>query len=169
MRLSNGQRKLLTEKIIGRQGGALWYEMVDDTYQGRTVEQLLVAFGSDAEHPHVELLALRKRDPKGRVVRVEARELSLPLVTYDTFRAKLAAFVFRWRPLRQETAVVPAGRFEGCYHSRTEIHYGLRKDWAIDSWRHPSVPLSGVVRSRDNYGFVSELVGFGTSGATSDF
>jgi hypothetical protein len=169
MTLSNGQAKLLTEKILKQQGNAFWYEVVHDTYQGRTVEQLLVAFGNDRYHPHVELLALRKKDPQGRVVEVPARQLSLPLVTYDTYRAKVAQLVAPWPPLPREPTVVSAGRFEGCYRGHSESRVGQRDDFVTDSWRHPSVPLSGLVRLQDNHAFVSELVAYGTSDAQSDF
>jgi hypothetical protein len=64
---------------------------------------------------------------------------------------------------------VPAGRFEGCYHSHEEIHGFGHGAWVTDSWRHPSVPLSGLVRVRNNHGLLNELVAYGTSGARSDF
>ena len=169
MTLKDGHKELRTQKILGQRGGAFWYEVVEDTYQGRTVEQLLFAFGNDRDHPHVELLALRRKEPSGRVAQVSARQLSLPLVTYDYYRAKAASLVASWPPLAQEPIVVPAGRFEGCYHSHEETH-GFGHDAGVtDSWRHPSVPLSGLVRLENNRGLVNELVAYGTSGAQSDF
>src|SRR5436305_2008810 len=36
----------LTYKIIGQEGDAVWLEMVNDTYHGRTIQKMLVAFGN---------------------------------------------------------------------------------------------------------------------------
>jgi len=64
---------------------------------------------------------------------------------------------------------VPAGSFEGCYRARTDAQWGPFRS-ASDSWAHPSVPLSGTVRSLGvDKPYTMELVAFGTSGATSDF
>jgi hypothetical protein len=169
MTLATGQPALRTEKLLRQEGDAFWYEVVSDTYQGRTVEQLLVAFGNDGQHPRVELRALRKKDASGRIVEIPARELSTPVDTNDDYRAMVAALVAPWPPQPQELTVVPAGRFEGCYHRHSEIHFGARNGWVTDSWRHPSVPLSGLVRMQDNHAFARELVDYGTSGAQSDF
>jgi hypothetical protein len=169
MTLPNGQQALRTQKILEQRGDAFRYEVVSDTDQGRTVEQLLVTFGSDRRHPRVELLGLRRKDPKGRVVEMSARELSRPLVTNDDYRAMAASLVAPWPPTVQEPAVVPAGRFEGCYRIRRATNFGRRDERVTDSWRHPSVPLSGLVRMQDNHSFVSELVAYGTAGARSDF
>jgi len=171
MRLTNGQPKLLTEKLIKQQGGQFWYEVVHDTYQGRTIEQLLVAVGHNGGVPHAELLAVRTKDARGRVNLLSARVLSLPIVTYGDYRAMAAALVAPWPPRPQEpqeSALVPAGRFEGCYHKHSEMRFG-RPPYVTDSWWHPSVPLFGLVRLQDNHGLVNELVGYGTSGARSDF
>jgi hypothetical protein len=168
MKLRNGQPKLLTEKVLSQQGDAFRYEMVHDTYQGRSIEQFLVASEEHGRRLHVELLALRTKDAHGHVIELSAKVLSMHVVTFDTYREKMASLVLPWRSEPQETTAVPAGHFEGCYRGHSEIGRGPRK-WIEDIWVHSSVPLSGVVRVNTNRGFVSELVGYGTTGARSDF
>ncbi len=169
LRLRDGEQELRTVKILEKEGDDFWYEVVEETYQGRTVVRLLVSFGNDRHHPHVDLLALKRRDPKGRIEQVSRRELSLPIVTYDTYRSQLTAFVAPWPRLPQGTVVVPAGRFEGCNHETSTITL-RRHEQVIETWWHPAVPLSGFVRLQDSSGAVdNDLVAYGTSGARSDF
>jgi hypothetical protein len=63
----NGEPKLFTERLIAAGPNTLWFEVVDETYEGRTVEQLLVAFDSLTAPTRVELRAMRKKTPNGRV------------------------------------------------------------------------------------------------------
>ena len=73
------------------------------------------------------------------------------------------------RVLTALLAVVPAGRFDGCFRARTEGQWGPWKSVA-DSWRHPAVPVSGLVRSQGlDHPFTMDLVAFGMTGATADF
>ena len=156
-------------KILEKEGDAFWYEVVEDTYRGRTVERLLVSFGNDRQHPHVEFLALKRKDSEGRIEQVSRRVLSLPIVTYDTYRSQLTTFIAPWPPRPQGPTVVPAGRFEGCSYETSTIKL-RRHERVIESWWHPAVPLSGFVRLQDSSGAVdNELVAYGTSGARSDF
>jgi hypothetical protein len=58
---------------------------------------------------------------------------------------------------------------KACFRARTEAQWGPWKS-AADSWSHPAVPLSGVVRSQGvDRQFTMELTAFGLSGATDDF
>jgi hypothetical protein len=169
VRLKDGEQLLRTTKILEKEGNAFWYEVVEDTYRGRTVERILASFGNDRQHPHVELLALKRKDSKGRIEQVPRRQLALPTVTYDTYRAQLTTFIAPWPPRPQSPTVVPAGRFEGCSHETSTIKL-RRHERVIESWWHPAVPLSGFVRLQDSSGAVdNELVAYGTSGARSDF
>lgn len=64
--------------------------------------------------------------------------------------------------------MVPAGRFEGCFRRHSAV--GMRSFKHVDDWWfHPAVPLSGAVRRETDEGFVMELVGYGTTGARSEF
>lgn len=40
-----GRPSLVTHKIVGEQSGALWIEVVTDSYAGREIVKMLVAFG----------------------------------------------------------------------------------------------------------------------------
>ena len=169
VRLKDGEQLLRTTKILEKEGNAFWYEVVEDTYRGRTVERILVSFGDETQHPHVELLALKSKDAKGRIGQVSRRQLALPIVTYDTYRAQFTAFIAPWPPRPEGPTVVPAGRFEGCSHETSAIKL-RRHERVIESWWHPAVPLSGFVRLQDSSGAVeNELVAYGTTGARSEF
>ena len=77
--------------------------------------------------------------------------------------------VINWQGLPQESAAVPAGKFDGCFKARTDAQWGPWRSVA-DSWSHPAVPLSGAVRSQGvDRPFTMELAAFGTSGAVSEF
>lgn len=169
LRLQDGQQELKTVKIIKQEGNAFWYEVVDDTYQGRTIEQLKFTFGNDINHPRVELLALRRKEPSGRVEQAGASDLAWPLVTYNDYREGVAALVAPWPQQPQAPTVVQAGRFDGCYYNHEVTPRTGRDPWVTDSWWHPSVPISGMVRLQNNQGLVKELVAYGSSGARSDF
>jgi hypothetical protein len=169
MTLQDGEPKLLTQKVIGEEGGALWYEMVHETYEGRTVEQFLVAAGNGP----LELRAVRTKDAKGRVTTLSqaalwaAKNQMGPTDIY-WMDAVAVSRSHQWRDLPQASTTVPAGLFEGCYRSHTMIK-GSRHPWAQDAWSHPDVPLGGLVRKQDDRGFVVELVAYGMTGAHSDF
>jgi hypothetical protein len=64
MTLHDGQSKFLTQKIVGEEAGALLVEIVHDSYQGRTVEQLLVAVGNQRDPEKVKLRAVKIKDAK---------------------------------------------------------------------------------------------------------
>ena len=156
----------LTYKIIGQDGGAVWLEMVHDTYYGRTMQKMLVAFGNRMDPNQVEIRAVSTKDAKGRV-----NAMPPPLISMmqSTYRSAVAMLVINWQGLPQESATVPAGRFDGCFKARTDAQWGPWRSVA-DSWSHPAVPLSGAVRSQGvDHHFTMELAAFGTSGAVSEF
>jgi hypothetical protein len=73
-----------------------------------------------------------------------------------------------WQGLPQENASVTAGTFAACFKAVTDASWGLWRSSAT-SWMHPTVPLSGLVKSVGISRPTSmELVGFGGSGATSE-
>jgi hypothetical protein len=171
--LPRGQAKFVTEKIIGEEAGALWYEKVEETYGGRVVEQLLFAVDYRTDPPKVELRAARTKDEKGRVVTLSRADLwkanhGLPPEHSYWASAEGVAHIRRWPGSPREPAVVPAGRFEGCYREHSvQILNG--KPWVDDSWSHPDVPLSGLVRWESNHEVLFELVAYGATGARSAF
>ena len=157
---------LMTYKVVGQDGDAVWLETVHDTYYGRTMQKMLVAFGNRMDPSQVQIRAISTKDAKGRV-----NEVPPPLISMlqSTYRGAISMMIINWQGLAQESATVPAGRFDGCFKARTEAQFGTFKSTA-DSWSHPAVPLSGGVRSQGvDHQFTMELVAFGTSGAVSEF
>jgi hypothetical protein len=164
---------LLTQKIVGEIDGAFLVEIVHDTYEGHTAEQLLVAVGDRMDPKKVELRAVKLKDAKGRVTTLSQTNLLVarnglgPVDLYweDAVSVSLAN---HWRGATQASTVVAAGRFEACYFIHS-AQRRMRRPWIFESWSHPAVPLGGLVRQQDDRGFVSELVAYGISGAQSDF
>jgi hypothetical protein len=161
-----GRPSLLTYKVLAREAGAFWIETLHETYFGRTAQKMLIAFGSRTDPNQIEVRALVLLDRRGTVRPVPAAMIPVMQVT---FHSVVSALAINWMGMPQESAIVPAGRFEGCYRGRTDAQWGPWRSLA-DSWRHPAVPLSGLVRSQGiDRPFTMDLVAFGTTGATADF
>jgi hypothetical protein len=161
-----GQPSFLTYKIVGEEAGAFWLETLHETYSGRMGQKMLVAFGNRMDPSQIEIRAVKTKDKKGNVTELPPGVMSL---MQGLYRGIVANLVIRWQGLPQESASVPAGRFDGCFRARSEAQYGSWKSVA-DSWSHPAVPLSGAVRSQGvDRPFTMELVAFGLSGAVDDF
>jgi len=161
-----GQPSFLTYKILGEEGGAFWLEVVHESYSGKMVQKMLVAFGSRTDPAQLDIRAVKTKDAKGRVN--ELPPGMMPLLQ-SVYKGMVSSLVIRWQGLPQEATTVPAGHFEGCYRARTDAQWGPWKSTA-DSWSHPAVPLSGAVRTKGvDKQFTMELVAFGVSGATDDF
>jgi len=156
----------VTYKVIGQDGNAVWLEIVNESYTGRTMQKMLVAFGDRMDPNQVEIRAVSTKDAKGTV-----QEMPPPVISMmqSTFRGVISTLIINWQGLPQESASVPAGRFDGCFKARTDAQWGPWRSVA-DSWSHPAVPLSGAVRSQGiDHPFTMELAAFGTSGAVSEF
>ncbi len=161
-----GQPSFLTYKILGEEAGATWIEVLHETYFGATAQKMLIAFGSRVDPTQVEIRAVITRDAHGRIN--EMPPALMPMLQ-STFRGIVSSMVINWQGLPQEAAVVPAGRFEGCFHARSSAQWGPWKSTA-DSWSHPAVPINGVVRTQGvDRPFTMELVAFGLTGATATF
>jgi hypothetical protein len=156
----------VTYKVIGQDGNAVWLEIVNESYTGRTMQKMLVAFGNRMDPNTVEIRAVSTKDAKGRVQEMPAPVISM---MQSTYRSAVSMLVINWQGLPQESAAVPAGKFDGCFKARTDAQWGPWRSVA-DSWSHPAVPLSGAVRSQGvDHPFTMELAAFGTSGAVSEF
>ncbi|HLK89931.1 MAG TPA: hypothetical protein VKZ18_08555 [Polyangia bacterium] len=161
-----GRPSFLTYKVLGEEGGAYWLETLHETYFGRTAQKLLIAFGSRFDPNQMEIRQIITLDRRGNVNAMPPAMMSM---LQSMYKGVLAALVINWQGMPQETATVPAGRFDGCYRARTEGQWGPWKSVA-DSWRHPAVPVSGLVRSQGlDHPFTMDLVAFGMTGATADF
>ena len=155
----------LTYKIVGQDGDAIWIEVVNESYQGKTIQKMLVAFGSRMDPSQVQIRAVTTKDVKGTVTEMPPPVIQMMQATY---RSAVAMLIINWQGLPQESATVPAGRFEGCFKTRTDAQWGPWRSVA-DSWSHPVVPLSAAVRSQGvDRQFTMELTAFGNSGAVSE-
>jgi hypothetical protein len=166
MMSDKNEPSFVTYKVIGQDGNAVWLEIVNESYHGRTIQKMLVAFGNRMDPNQVEIRAVSTKDTKGNV-----QELPPPVIAMlqSTYRGVVSMLVINWQGLPQEPASVPAGRFDGCFKARTDAQWGPWRSVA-DSWSHPAVPLSGAVRSQGvDHPFTMELAAFGTSGAVSEF
>jgi hypothetical protein len=160
-----GEPSFLTYKIVGQEGDAVWLEMVNETYSGKMIQKMLVAFGNRMDPNQVEIRGVKTKDQKGNVT-----EMPPPVVQMmqSTYRGAVSMLIISWQGLPQESATVPAGRFDGCFKARTDAQWGPWRSIA-DSWAHPAVPLSGTVRSQGvDKPFIMELAAFGLSGAVSE-
>jgi hypothetical protein len=163
---NKGQPGFVTYKVLGQEADAFWIEFQHESYFGMTMQKMLIAFGSRTDPSQASIRAIITRDRQGRVSEMPPAMMSF---LQSNFRGVLSSLVMNWQGLPQETAVVPAGRFDGCFHTRSSAQWGPWQSTA-ESWSHPAVPISGVVRSQGiDHPFTMELVAFGMTGATADF
>ncbi len=161
-----GQPSFLTYKVLGEEGGAFWIETLHESYYGRTAQKMLLAFASRTDPTQIEIRAVVTLDKRGNINPMPPG--MMPMLQ-SMFRGVVSALVINWQGMPQESAAVPAGRFDGCVRTRSDAQWGPWKSTA-DSWHHPAVPLSGLVRSQGiDHPFTMELVAFGMTGATADF
>jgi hypothetical protein len=162
---AKGEPSFLTHKIVGQETGAFWLETVVESYRGKTLQRMLVAFGSRTDPTQMEIRAIKTRDREGRVTELPP---SMMVMLQSVYRSAVSALVVSWQGLPQESVTVPAGSFTGCFHTQGEVQFGPWRSVA-ESWSHPAVPLSGLVRSRGvDHPTTMELVAFGTSGAVGE-
>lgn len=161
-----GEPSFITYKILRQDGDAFVIETVHEAYTGKSMQQMVVAFGNRMDPSQIEVRAFKMKDSKGRVN--ELPPGVMPMMQ-SMYKNAVSMLVVNWQGMPQEDATVPAGRFSGCYRVRTDAQWaGFRS--VSDSWSHPSVPLSGMVRSKGvDKPTTMELVAFGTSGAISEF
>jgi hypothetical protein len=161
-----GEPSFYTYKILGEESGAFWVEVAMDSYQGKTLQKMLVFFGSRTDPKEAEIRAVATRDVRGNVNELP-REM-MPMMQ-NLYKGAVASLILSWQGLPQESATAPAGNFAGCYKTRSKAQWGPWKSVA-DSWSHPSVPINGLVKSRGvDKRFDMDLVGYGLTGATSEF
>jgi hypothetical protein len=162
----HGQPSFLTYKVVGVEGDAFWVETLYESYLGPSAQKMLIAFASRTDPNRIEVRSVVTRDRLGKTAPLSAAES--PNLR-EMFRGIAAAMAIGWPAAQREPAIVPAGRFDGCYRSRSRGQWGPWTSIA-DAWRHPAVPLSGLVRSQGiDHPFTMDLVAFGTTGAKPDF
>jgi hypothetical protein len=159
------QPSFLTYKVVGQVADAFWLESVHESYTGRTVTKILLAIPNRMDPSTIEIRGVVMKDRNGHVNTFDGPVLSMMQGMYRGFVTNL---IVSWQGMPQEDASVPAGKFTGCFKMRTDAQWGPVKT-ASTSWGHPSVPLSGMVRSEGiDRPSTMELVAFGLSGAVSE-
>jgi hypothetical protein len=161
-----GEPSFVTYKILGEEGGAFWVESVQESYTGKMIQDILVAFGNRMDPAQIEIRAVKTKDAKGRVNELPPGMMPMLQAIYKN---AVSMLVVNWQGLPQADAAVPAGRFTGCFRARTDAQWaGFRS--VSESWSHPAVPISGMVKSQGiDRPFTMELVAFGLTGAVSEF
>jgi hypothetical protein len=155
----------LTYKVVGQVGDAFWVESVHESYSGRTVTKILLTIPNRMDPGSIEIRGVVMKDRNGRVNTFEGPMLSM---MQGMYRSVVSNLIVSWQGQPQEDASVPAGSFAGCFKMRTDAQWGPWKA-ATNSWSHPAVPLSGMVRSEGiDRPSTMELVAFGLTGAVSE-
>ena len=161
-----GEPAFVTYKILREEGGAFWIETVNESYRGKLMQEMLVAFGNRMDPGQIEIRAMKTKDTKGRIN--ELPPGMMPMMQ-SLYKSAVSMLVVSWQGMPQEDATVPAGRFTGCFRTRTDAQWaGFRT--VSDAWAHPAVPISGMVKSQGvDRPYTMELVAFGLTGAVSEF
>ena len=162
---NKGEPSFITMKLVGQEGPAFWYELLNETYYGKTATRMLVDFGDRKSPDTISIKAAKIKDTKGQVTEYPENMIGL---MNSILRGNMGPIAIDWTNMPQEDATVPAGKFTGCYKTRTQVSFAGFVT-ASTALGHTAVPLSGLVRSMGDKGESMELVAYGTSGAQSEF
>ncbi len=151
-----------TYKIIGEQDGAIWYEVEQEQYSGRSVIKMLIVLNR-SDISATEIRQVIQWHGKGKPIVMDEAALAL---TRGMFRKTLNMMTISWENMPKEDVTVPAGEFKQSFKFSAKTSIGLFS-FKSENWCHPEVPINGIVKSEGENGFKMELVDFGHSGATS--
>ena len=155
----------LTYKVVGQISDAFWVESVFEGYTGRTVTKILLAIPNRLDANSIEIRGVVMKDRNGHVNSFDGPMLQM---MQGMYRGAVSNLIVTWQGQPQEDAVVPAGKFTGCFKMRSDAQWGPWKT-SSTSWSHSAVPLSGMVRSEGiDHPSTMELIAFGLSGAVSE-
>lgn len=160
----NGGRSFTRYSIVDREAGGFWVEVED---RRRTATRhVRMHLRPSADGPTELLALLFKRN--GEVEQIPPRLM-------PQFRPMLQQWIALLFPeslegeVEAEAVSVPAGAFSGARHTTEALGLPEQPMNAI-VWRHPEVPISGMVKLSDESGeHTVELLGYGLEGATSAF
>lgn len=167
---TNGEdRSVVRTALVGREGGAWIMETSSLTPSGENIMQMAVT-GMEKVHEtlnpdDLDIKWIKMRDADGNVQTIDGPTLSIVKGTYSK---ALGGLVIKYDAQQGTASVrVPAGTFNGCTKADTKVETFFG-DYESEAFAHPSVPLSGMVRSvsKDN-GAVTELLEFGTNAKAS--
>ncbi len=158
----NHGRSTTEYRFVDRQNDSWWLEVTDRRANARNHVRMRVRPTAEG----VELLALSFHHQGQPREDIPDRLLS----TYEPMLAQWLKMIFPG-PLEgePEDVTVPAGVFPGSRSTHETLSFGGNVVEAT-VWRHPAVPVTGMVRFRDDGGgHTVELLGFGLEGARSEF
>jgi hypothetical protein len=160
-----GEVSLLTYKVVGVEGDAVWIEMANEGYYGKTVTKILLAIGDRMSPSTMEIRAVKMKDKNGKLTELQGPMIQL---MRSLWQGSVNMLAVSWQGLPQENMAVIAGNFILCFKARTDASWGAWRSVST-TWMHPAVPLSGLVKSVGvDKPVTMELVGFGETGAVSE-
>jgi hypothetical protein len=160
-----GEPSFITMKLVAQEGTFFWYELINESYYGKSAMRMLVDFGDRKNPDSITIKAAKLKDNKGQVTEYPAEMIGM---MNSILRGNMGPIIVDWANMPQEDTSVPAGKFTGCYKTKTSVSFAGFKSTST-ALGHTVVPLSGLVRSIGDKGDSMELVAYGTSGAQSEF
>jgi hypothetical protein len=156
---------IVTYKIVGQKGDALWIEIDDEDATGKRTRALLVRWPHREKLRDAVLLSAKLPDERGNLN--ELQGLSL-----DAMRSRLLPWLAVFERAEdhhpQEDIGVRGGTFQRCYRRDVDARVGPVRLRGT-GWWHTAVPVTGVVMLKGNDPDTHlELVDFGNTGARSD-
>lgn len=160
-----GAQSTTEYRVVDREDDSWWIEMTDRR-SGQTRHVRMRVRPGRAGRTH-ELLGLyfktgnEEREVPSRLLSVQQQQM-------QTWIDIL--FPADWDGRPQEDVQVPAGIFHGAYKGEQNLSFN-NTEVVADVWHHPQVPLTGMVKFRDQAegGHTLQLVAYGTEGARSAF
>ena len=158
----SGGRSMVRYSIVDREAGGYWVEVEDRR-------------GPNRRHVRMHVRPRRDQDPEVLALsfKRDGREAPVPprlLASYQPMLREWMTLLFPQTVQGDpESVEVPAGRFVDAHRGVETITFGDQRGEAM-TWRHTSVPVTGLVKLQDATGrHTMELIDFGLEGARSAF
>ena len=116
-----GQPGFLTYKVLGEEGGAFWIETLHESLLRANGAEDVARLRQPDRPTQIEIRGVVTLDRRGNVNPMPPT--MLPMLQ-SMFRGAVSALVVNFQGLPQESAAVPAGRFDGCFRARSEAQWG---------------------------------------------
>ena len=114
-----GEPSLTTYKIVGEEADATWIEIANESYYDKTVTKILLFIIDRTSPAGMDIRAVKVKDKEGRVTELQGPTIQAMRSTYQNTVNMLAV---SWQGLPQETAIVTAGNFTGCFKAHTDTN-----------------------------------------------
>lgn len=160
-----GARSTTEYRVVDREDDTWWVEMTDRrSGQMRHVRMRVRPGRAGRTHELLGLFFKTGNDER----EIPSRMLGVHQQQMQTWIDIL--FPGDWAGRPQEDVQVPAGVFHAAYKGEQTLMFN-ETSVVADVWHHPEVPLTGMVKFRDQdaSGHLLELVAYGDEGARSAF